>query len=208
MTKIMSKTRFTLSNMFNSKEELKKQKNQLAKSSSFEKIKAKISEQEGEFPLLKKFSDKLIPMILDKLDELLDIDIFQDILGETWSQQQELARYADSGQYPPKKTLLVPILEHSLDSEHNPFIEPTIGGMAMGKIEFQIEASFIISGAILEICNARIIKIHLDGVLGGGVLKFAGIPFLEKETNTLDVPGTIDLGDGISIFKAPQPKDA
>ncbi|MGK7897797.1 MAG: hypothetical protein AB4372_30325 [Xenococcus sp. (in: cyanobacteria)] len=98
----------------------------------------------------------------------------------------------------------MPILEHSLDSEHNPFVEPTIGGINLGKIELQVEASFIINGAILEICNARIMKIHLDGILSGGVLKFAGIPFLERETDTLDIPGTIDLGEGISIFKAPQ----
>ncbi|ELS02503.1 hypothetical protein Xen7305DRAFT_00022170 [Xenococcus sp. PCC 7305] len=197
----MSETRFTLCDLFNAKEEVEQQKDQLAKSPSFDKVKEKMSEQGSKFPLLAKFSDKLIPLILGKLDELLDIDIFQDILGETWSQQQELAQYADSGEYPPTKTVLVPILEHSLDSEHNPFVEPTIGGLAMGKIELQVEASFIINGVILEICNAKIMKLHLDGILGGGVLKFAGIPFLEKETATLDLPGTIDLGEGISIFK-------
>ncbi|MGK7897798.1 MAG: hypothetical protein AB4372_30330 [Xenococcus sp. (in: cyanobacteria)] len=76
----MSETRFTLSDLFDAKEQVEKQKNQLAKSPSFDKIKEKMSEQKSEFPLLEKFSDKLIPLILGKLDELLDIDIFQDIL--------------------------------------------------------------------------------------------------------------------------------
>lgn len=197
----MSETRFTLCDLFNVKEEVEKQKEQLANNSSFDTIKEKMSEQKGKSPLLAKFSDRLIPLILGKLDELLDIDIFQDILGTTWSQQKELAKYANAGEYPPQKTVLVPILEHSLDSEHNPSVEPKIGGIHMGTIDLQVEASFVINGVILEICNARIMKLHLDGILGGGVIKLSGVPFLEKESDTLDLPGTIDLGEGISLLK-------
>jgi len=196
----MSETRFTLCDLFDIKEQVQLKKEELTKNPSFAQIKQKMSEQKGKSPLLAKFSEQLIPLILGKLDELLDIDIFQDILGSTWSQQKGLAKYADSEQYHSRKTVLIPILEHSLDSEHNPSVEPTIGGINMGKIHLQVEASFVINGVILEICNARIMKLHLDGILGGGTIKLSGVPFLEKESDTLDLPGTIDLGEGISLF--------
>ncbi len=122
-------------------------------------------------------------------------------MADAWSKQQELSEYTDEEKYPPDTTVIVPILKHSLDREYNYVMEPKISKISIGNIDVQVEVTFYIEGTILEICNAKIMKIHLANVSGEGVIKFAGVPFLETENTKLPIPVTIDLGQGIALHK-------
>ncbi len=197
----MSDTKYTLSKFFNIKEQTEESKEQILKSPSFQKIQEKISEKQSQFPLLETFKEKVFILILGQLDRLLNIDIIQDIFADTWSKREELSEYTDAKKYPPNTTVIVPILEHSLETEQNPVIEPKYSGISMGTMELQAEVNFDVEGAILEIRNAKITKIHLGKVFGEGALKFAGVPFLEKDKTELNLPATIDLGEGIPLLK-------
>jgi len=199
----MSNTQLTLSKFFDIKNQAESHKDELLKSPSFQKIKKHISKQKANFPLLGKFYETIFTLIIERLAELLEIDILQDIFVDAWSKQDELLKYANEEQYPPETTVVVPILEHLFDQEYNHLVEPKMSKIkiSIGKIELQTEVSFNIEGAILEICNAKIMKIQLGNVVGGGVIKLAGIPFFKKENIELSLPASIDLTPGIPLRK-------
>ncbi len=202
----MPDTTYTLSKFFDIKKQEEKQKEKLLKSPSFQKIKEKISEQKMPVQFSEKFYETIVNMIIERLSDLLNIDIIKDIFAYSWSKQQELSEYTDEEKYPPNTTVMVPILEHSLGKEYEHLVEPKMSKIKISieKIKLQTEATFNIESAILEIRNAKIMKIHLGNVSGEGVIKFAGIPFLEKENTELSIPANIDLAPGISLPKTDQ----
>lgn len=194
----MTTDKLNLSQFFNVKGQAAKKAAKLVKSKQFQAIKEKIADKAGQVSLPSSFYENIMMLMLEKLDELLDIDIAKDIFGTAWSKHQSLLEYRDSEKYPPEQTFLVSLAEHSMKTEHAPVLEPSISGKSLGKLEFQIEANFNIKGAVLEVQDAKILKIRLAAIEGTGTIAFMGITFFEKETE-IKLPGILDLGEGIVI---------
>lgn len=194
----MTNNKISLSRFLNLKEEAFAKMPELLNGEKFQALKDKIESEKKGFTLDSSFYEDVFMLLLDKLDELLDIDIPKDILAQAWSKHQDLLEYRDSEQYPPEVTFLVPLVQHSLSTKHAPSIEPSLAGKSLVKLELEIEVEFLIKGAILSVQNGRIMKIRLGAIEGTGSLGLAGISVLEKE-NTLEIPYIIDLGEGVPI---------
>jgi len=136
-----------------------------------------------------------------QVEKLLEVR-FVDILLGAWTKYEELQKYCDPAQHPPEETYLVPLLEHALTSTHQPAVEIEIEDAFREKIPFEIALTLKLSGMLLQIRGGRILKIYTGRCQGSGSVKCSGIALIEKETSSIQLPGVMDLGDGVAIEPA------
>lgn len=89
--------------------------------------------------------------------------------------------------------------EHTIKSEHKPYIEILINDKSVGKIDFNINISLTLKGIILKIRDGKIQEIQTGSCKGKGTIKCENFVILEKETESISLPGSINLGEGIPI---------
>ncbi|MEA5419613.1 hypothetical protein VB712_10300 [Spirulina sp. CCNP1310] len=195
----MSETQtLTLSSFFGIKSAVKEKANEFLDQDFLKQFTAQVGEEVKGMKLPPSFYQDLLNLILDKVEELVDIDLPRDIWAKAWSVHQALQEFTDPEKHPPDSPDFLPLLEHTLTTQHEPAIEPKIFGRALGRFALQANADFLINGALLEIENAKITKISLSDVKGNLSLTFFGKPLLEK-TAELKIPGVFTLENGVLI---------
>ncbi len=133
-----------------------------------------------------------------KTADLLDIRVI-DLLVGGWNTYQGLKKYLDREKYAPTQSILVPLGEHTVKSEHHPRIEIFISDEPVGTIAFEIILSFTGRGVILLVQDARIKSVKTGEIKARGSLKCEGALLLEQELRSIPLPGSIDLGEGVQI---------
>jgi hypothetical protein len=136
--------------------------------------------------------------IMKKVGDLLDPDI-PGILAAAWNKYRLLRKYLDRDKYPPDKTVLVSLAEHTVTSEHRPSIEIMINDRLVGRVDFQITASLVFQGLTLKIRGGRIMEILTGSCTGKGAIRCENCMIFERETAPFPLPGAIKLGDGVPI---------
>ena len=136
--------------------------------------------------------------ILAEAGGLLDIRLL-DVMRWAWKKGRELEAYRDTERYPPDKTFSVPLVEHSITSTHKPHVEIRMNAKTVGSVHFAVNIEIAIKGMTLEIRDGRIKKIHAGECKAKGSFFCEGFLLAERESKPLDLPGTIDLGEGLEI---------
>jgi len=136
--------------------------------------------------------------IIKNIGDLLNIGI-PNIMVMAWNKYRILLKYLDSEKYSPDETFLVPLAEHTIKSEHRPYIEILVNEKQVGKIEFNIDISLTLKGIILKIRDGRIKEILTGTCKGKGTIRYGNLVITEKETGSFTLPGSIELGNGIPI---------
>jgi hypothetical protein len=136
--------------------------------------------------------------IFKKLVDLLEISI-PYILVAAWNKYEILLKYLDREKYPPNESFLVPLAEHCITSEHHPYVEILVNDQPVGKIGFDINVALTLEGIILKIQDGKIKEIFTGTCKGKGTISYDNIVILEKKTESVPLPGSIDLGQGIPI---------
>lgn len=140
--------------------------------------------------------------IAEKITDILNIGI-PDIMVMAWNKYKILLKYLDKQKYPPSETFLVPLAEHTIKSEHRPYIEILINDKPVGKIEFNIAISLALKGIILKIQDGKIKEVITGTCKGKGTIRCENLVILEKETESISLPGSINLGEGMPIKAIP-----
>lgn len=153
----------------------------------------------------KDFPSVLWPKIFQGLSEqflsLLDIPLSY-IMIRCWNNYLVLSKYKDPKKYPPEKTYLVALAEHSIKSEHRPYllVQMRRNGIKLEKkIDFFIQVVLTIEGLVLEIRAGKIMKIIPGGAKGSGSVSCEGFEVLKSETRVIRFPTSWDLGEGVPI---------
>jgi len=136
--------------------------------------------------------------VVDHVGKLLDIDLAK-IMLRAWKNYFDLSKYADTETYPPDRSYLEPLLEHTISSRHKPEIEVEIDRIISKTIAFDITVQLNLKGFTLEITGGKIMKIHTGECRGKGSIKCLDVTLLEKALGTVTLPGIIDLGEGIPV---------
>jgi hypothetical protein len=136
--------------------------------------------------------------LLEKIPGLLNIQL-SDVLSTAWNKYRPLRKYTDLEKYPPSEIVFVSLAEHKIESVHRPYIEIVIDEAPWKKIDFQITVTMKLKGFVLKIQGGKIKEIRTGDLKGMGKITCEGMVLLEKETESVDLPGTIDLGEGIPI---------
>jgi hypothetical protein len=136
--------------------------------------------------------------IMKKVEDLLDPDI-PGILAAAWNKYRLLRKYLDRDKYPPDKTVLVSLAEHTVKSEHRPNIEIFINDRLVGKVDFIVAVSLAFEGLTLKIRDGRILEIHTGSCTGKGSISCENCVLIERQTAPFPLPGAVKLGDGVPI---------
>lgn len=136
--------------------------------------------------------------IMKKVGDLLNIGV-SDIMVMAWNKYSLLLKYLDREKYSPDETFLVPLAEHTIKSEHHPYIEILINDKTVGKIGFDINISLNLEGIILKIQDGKIKEILTGSCKGKGTISHGDFVISEKSLEPIQLPGSIDLGEGIPI---------
>ncbi|MCX6245992.1 MAG: hypothetical protein NTU98_14965 [Bacteroidetes bacterium] len=145
----------------------------------------------GNWPLASK-------NIEEKIGDLLNVGI-PDILLGAWKKYQGVRKYLDREKYPPDESYLVSMGEHTVKSEHHPYIEIIINETFKSRLDFEISLSLDLEGIILKIQDGKILEILTGSCKGKGIVKCENFVILEKESGSFPLPGSIKLGDGVPI---------
>jgi len=162
-------------------------------SNTFTSLKERILKEAKEIRWPVTFNE-----IIKKVEDLLNVGI-NDIMVTAWNKYRILLKYTDKEKYSPNETFLVPLSEHTIKSEHKPYIEILINDKSVGKIDFNINISLTLKGIILKIRDGKIQEIQTGSCKGKGTIKCYDFVIMEKETESFSLPGSINLGEGVPI---------
>lgn len=195
----MNGKQISLSQFFGLNDISDRQVASFANSKMFQPLKQNMADASRGVALPENFYHDVFQVILDKLAELLEIDLLRGVFIPAWKTHPDLQEYCDPDKHPPGETAIVPLVEHSVTTSHLPTLEPSLAGRSLGELEFEVEGEFLVKGAILEVRDAKIVKVRLGDIKGTGTLGLAGVSFLQKEGD-VDLIGSFDLAEGIPII--------
>lgn len=132
-----------------------------------------------------------------KLTDALDLDLGKILVGG-WKKHREVVSYRDKTS-PGEGYHEVTLTEHTIESTHNPTIQPVIGDLELPELQFDITLELNIEGVLLYIREARIMKAAPGLCTGSGTIEFKENKLLEKETKTFKLPGEFIFDPAIKI---------
>ena len=124
--------------------------------------------------------------LMTALDIALD-----DILGQAWSGWHDMRVYADPKQTPPDDVNVVPITNHTIESEYEPEIDVVVQGVPVHTFKFNVSATLDVQGGDLVVQRGAIQEIRLASLKLGGEIKLGDRTLLKKNVADVTVPGVM-----------------
>jgi len=140
--------------------------------------------------------DAVEDVLADKVLEMLDIPLL-GVLLSAWKKYREVKHVADSeGQSAGEK---VSLAQHTLKSKHRPYLEIRVKGVPLEALHFTVVVEFVLQGFILTIRERKITAVETGRIEGRGSLALETSVVLEKDFGSIELPGTVALGEGIPL---------
>lgn len=129
--------------------------------------------------------NSVLSQILKKCPELLELR-FKDILVGGWRKYQQLEQYFEQGKTNPEVIFSVPLVNHTIVSEHHPKIEIRINEIQLGHIDFSILLKLELSGIILNIKGGEIEGVKAGNCKCKGSVACEGVVLFEDSSETFE----------------------
>lgn len=133
-----------------------------------------------------------LPDLTQKAGELLDIKI-PDILISSWKKEQAIKKIIKESIASPEEVFYIELVDHTIKSEHHPYIEIVVKGIPPKKIEFLVIVQFNLKGFILNIKNGVIKKIQTGSCEVEGYFKYQDLILAKKNLSSFKLPGIMPL---------------
>lgn len=133
--------------------------------------------------------------LMTALDIALD-----DVLGQAWSGWHDMRKFADPQQTPPDDVNVVPITNHTIESEYKPEVDVVVNGIAVHTFPFHVSVTLDVQGGNLVVQRGMIQEIRLASLKLGGAVKLRDRTLLQKDVGEIDVPGVMRLARPIAIL--------
>jgi len=133
-----------------------------------------------------------MPDVAEKICELFDVKL-PDLFLVSWKKTDELRRVLSDSRKTPEATKYWELADHTIRSEHHPYIEAKIRNVPVKKIEFSVRLSFKLKGFVLRIKAGEIEEIRTGRCEVEGKVEYAGLTITEKKLAPIDLPGSIKL---------------
>jgi hypothetical protein len=141
-----------------------------------------------------------MPDVAEKIGELFDVKL-PDLFLVSWKRTVELRRLLSESRTTPEATKYFELADHTIRSEHHPYIEVKIRNVPVKKIEFTVSLACKLKGFVLRIKAGEIEEIRTGRCEVEGKVEFAGLTIAEKKLAPIDLPGSIKL----NVPPAPSP---
>jgi hypothetical protein len=142
--------------------------------------------------------DAVKDVLAEKTVEALDIPAVT-FLFPAWKKYEEIMEFGDPNKHPPKDTYLVALAEHTMKSDHHPYLQVSYKGYQFPKIEFTLSLELTVQGIVMRIHDGKIKEIKEGTLKGKGKLLLENEVIIDKAIGSVDLPTKIDLGDGIPL---------
>jgi hypothetical protein len=142
--------------------------------------------------------DAVKDVLAEKTVEMLDIPMV-NVLFPAWKKYREIMEFADPEKHPPGETSLVSLAEHTVKTEHHPYLQVSYREFEFPKLEFTLSAELTLQGIVLRIQDGKIKEIKEGTMKGKGSLLLEKESVIERPFGSYDLPGSVDLGDGIPL---------
>ena len=185
----------TLNHFLSIKDLSKERLSEIIKSEEFKPVREKMTKHLKGIHVPEKFFEE----VFKQLSEVLHIDI-RALLLSVWGKSEEFGKFLNTENYPPDEIVLVPLAEHTVKSEHDPSLKSFVDQIPLGEIKFHVSVELVLKGVIIKIQDGKIMGGALGSCEGKGVITYGHDHVLiEKESEPWELPGSIDLSDGIPI---------
>jgi hypothetical protein len=135
------------------------------------------------------------------LPELFDVSV-HDVLVGAWDTLREVVAAVGESEAAPDDVLRVALADHTIESEHHPYVQVSLDGVPPITITFTAKMTFAVKAFCLRIQAGRITAIEAGTCEASGTVEFNRFTILASRPAELRFPGTIELGDHR------QPRDA
>jgi hypothetical protein len=128
--------------------------------------------------------------IANEVDKLLDVSL-GDILIGGWNKAQALGEALRKSARSPGKEILLQLAEHKVSSTHKPYVSLVRNEHEIARVPFTVAVELVVQGAMLRIVDGAIRDIETGQLKGKGSVKCGRAVLIEREMQTIAVPGTI-----------------
>lgn len=133
-----------------------------------------------------------MPDVASKIGELFDIQI-PDILVSSWTKANEVRTVLQKSAAAPAETFWVGLGQHTVTSEHHPYVDIKIKGQTVRRIEFTLRLFFKLNSFVLKVQHGEIREIQTGSCDVQGVVEYRGITIAEKQLAPIQLPGVLFL---------------
>ena len=139
-----------------------------------------------------------MPDLVARIGELLEIEI-PDLLLGAWKKCDELQAALEETRKSPALKIHVGMSEHTIVSEHSPYIEMRLAKMPAQKIPFKLKLTFklkacelLVQGGLIK--QARPGACEIEGTLSQGLLVLA-----TRKLGPIKLPGAIPTDKSLAL---------
>ena len=126
------------------------------------------------------------------LETALDVPI-SNMLAGAWDRARELRAAMQQTRDSEKDAVLLPLLDHTITSEHRPYVDVVLNGTAIARLVFPLTVTFHLEGIVLRIAKGRIADVLAGQMTIKATLKFAEFVLIEKALAPITIPGALAL---------------
>ena len=126
------------------------------------------------------------------LENALDVPI-SSVLGSAWNRARELRAAIVQTRDSDTAAVLVPLLDHTITSEHRPYVDVTVNGAAIARLVFPLTLALHVEGAVVRVTKGRITDVMAGQLTVKATLRFAEFVLFEQALSPIAIPGALPL---------------
>lgn len=142
-----------------------------------------------------------------QLRETLDVPLPR-LLMNGWKLRAEMLSYCDPAKYAPDRSFTVKLAKHSVEWSQKPRVEVRVNRVAVGALEFTLEAKGTLELAAVTIRGGRVMALNAGSVVLEGSVSLEDHEIMAKRLLDVPIPGRIDFGDGLPLCSPTVPSYA
>ena len=128
-----------------------------------------------------------MPDVAGKICELFDVPV-PNIFMLSWKKADDLRKILAESKKTPDATKFLELADHTIRSEHHPYIEAKVRNVPVKKIQFDVKLSFKLKGFVLKIKAGEIEEILTGRCEVEGKVEYAGLTIAEKKLSPINLP--------------------
>lgn len=136
---------------------------------------------------------------------LADLDLVT-ILVAVWRKHALLRRAAERTLESPGSHEVVELTNHRVTSVHRPTVDLLVDSLLVGSIHLEVRIEIGVFGLIATLRAGRLVRVHSGRAEVGGSIACEGVE-LSRVRRELDLPGVLELGQGIPLVEEPAARD-
>ena len=119
--------------------------------------------------------------------------------ASAWQKCAEVREKAEKSRNSPDTPVPCTLLEHSIDSTLQPYVEVYLGPKLIQKINFDVALETKIDGLILNMKGGSIVSLQIGQCEWSGSIAVQGVQLIKRNLTELDLPGRIVLKKPILV---------